>query len=521
MTTGTRFLYDARYTVAPDSNPNLETRELREQLRQQTERLQLALHAAAMGTWEHIPATHETFWDARSKSIFGLLGTEPLNFDQFVAAIHPLDADAFFSGITKAMDPTGSGACSLQYRIKKRGEGWRWVEAHGRCTFENGLAVRINGTLRDISVRKEAEDAVRENERRKDEFLALLGHELRNPLAPIRTALDLMQHTIPGQAVRERDVIDRQLKHMMRLVDDLLDVARITRGTLVLKLETVELGTVVRRAVEMASPLFEAKRQRLRIEVPNGLRVSVDVVRLCQVLSNLLINAAKFTDEGGLISVTAGERDGQVRLEVSDEGAGIEAEQLERIFESFTQTERAPGALASSGLGLGLSLVRTLVRLHGGSVVAESEGLGRGSRFIVDLPQAATPLSEPAPAPKSDPPPGRRILLVDDNEDAAEMMALLLSSRGHVVQVANDSLRALSLAREFAPDVAVLDLGLPVVDGYELATRLITELAPKPIRLIAVTGYGQPSDRARTRAAGFNLHLVKPVDWTELEAGLD
>jgi PAS domain S-box-containing protein len=504
-----------------DERKDAEATELRQQLREQAERLTLALQAANLGTWEHVPGSHATLWDARSKSIFGLGEHEELDFESYVAAIHPGDVERVFAGITKAMDPASGGECSLQYRIHPRGaDEWRWVEAHGRCTFDGSKPIRINGTLLDITERMQAEEALREATRQKDEFLAVLGHELRNPLAPMLTALELMKLRYPDVAVREREVIDRQLKHMMRLVDDLLDLGRVTRGALTLQRKVLELANVVEHAVEIASPLFEAKQHRLTVAVASGLHVSVDPVRFSQIIANLLTNAAKFTDPGGHVKLRAS-RDGNTAvLEVEDDGRGIEADQLERIFQPFVQAGNEERA-STGGLGLGLSLVRDLAGLHGGNVAAFSEGPGRGSRFVVKMPLAAespeavsTPEAGPLPAP------GKRVLVVDDNEDAAEMMSLVLAQRGHDVRVATDGLAALSLIEDFRPEVAVLDLGLPLLDGYELAARLRDRLAGELEQLIAVTGYGQPEDRARTQAAGFDRHLVKPVDLSELEAAI-
>jgi PAS domain S-box-containing protein len=500
---------------------NPETQELRQQLREQAERLRLALHAANLGTWEHVPSTHATFWDARSKAVFGFGEGEELTFDDYVNAIHPDDREQVFAGISKAMDPRGSGECSLQYRIRPRGgQAWLWVEAHGHCTFDGEVAVRINGTLLDITERKLAEEAVREAAQRKDEFLALLGHELRNPLAPIQTALDVMQLRFPDLAVREREVIARQLKHMLRLVDDLLDLARVARGSVQLKREVLNLGETVQRAIEIASPMFEAKRHRLDVSVPSDLAIFADTIRFSQVITNLLTNAAKFTPPGGRISVRARAEAGEVELEVADNGAGIAADQLERIFQPFVQAGREQAG-AYGGLGLGLALVKDLVTLHGGSVEAHSAGLGLGSRFLIRVPLSTQPRSaEPAPVRESSRPrPGLRVLVVDDNEDATEMISELLKLRGYDVRVAGDGMQALAVARGFAPQVAVLDLGLPLIDGYELAASLQAS-ASGPIRLIAVTGYGQIEDRKRTQAAGFARHLVKPVDLDELEAAL-
>jgi PAS domain S-box-containing protein len=498
----------------------IEDGRLRSRLLEHEERLTLALEAASVGTWEHVPSSHATFWDNRSKAVFGYPADEELTFERYVSALHPDDKDYVFAGITKATDPQGKGECSLEYRIRLPNGDERWVEAHGRSVFSDGVAQRIHGTLVDTTARKQAEEAVREAARRKDEFLALLGHELRNPLAPIRTALELMRLRLPEQAVREREVIERQVEHMMRLVDDLLDLARIARGSITLRREPQDLASVVARAAEIASPLLEQHQHRLDVDVLPGLGIDVDPVRFTQVVANLLTNAAKFTPRGGRISVRGRRQGDEITLQVEDTGIGIEARDLERIFEPFVQAI-ARHEHAYGGLGLGLSLVRDLVNLHGGRVAAFSDGRGRGSTFVIYLPRGAERAAEVRPAPSSEPrAPGRRILIVDDNEDAAEMLAIVLGELGHEVRLANDGPRALVVAAELVPEIAVLDLGLPVMDGYELASRLLEEYGARGIRLVAITGYGQLEDRERTRAAGFDTHLVKPVDLKELRAAL-
>ena len=492
----------------------------RVRLLEREERLTLALEAASVGTWDHVPSTHATFWDNRSKAIFGYRAEDDLTFERYMSALHPDDRDHVFAGITKATDPNGKGECSLEYRILLPDGTERWVEAHGRCVFSNGVAQRIHGTLVDITSRKRAEEAIREAAHRKDEFLALLGHELRNPLAPIRTALELMRLRYPEHAIREREVIERQVAHMMRLVDDLLDLARIARGSITLRREPRDLAAVDESAAEIASPLLEQHQHRLLLDVPAGLAVDVDPVRFTQVVANLLTNAAKFTPRGGRITVRGRLQGDEVTLQVVDTGIGIEQRDLERIFEPFVQAighhDHAYG-----GLGLGLSLVRDLVGLHGGRVAAFSGGRDLGSTFILYLPQAAERTLETRDTPDVQPPAQpRRILIVDDNVDAAEMLALVLGDLGHLVRVANDGPRALLVAAELLPEIAVLDLGLPVMDGYELANRLLEAHGPRGIRLVAVTGYGQAQDRERTRAAGFDTHLVKPVELQELRAAL-
>jgi signal transduction histidine kinase/ActR/RegA family two-component response regulator len=351
--------------------------------------------------------------------------------------------------------------------------------------------------------------------RSKDEFLAMLGHELRNPLSPILTAVQLMR--MRGKEGPELEIIQRQLGHLVRLVDDLLDISRITRGNVELRKEPLELASVVLRGLEMASPLLEQRRQEVDVQVPSeGLWVEGDAGRLAQVVSNLLTNAAKYSDPGTKIFLRA-ERDGElVRLRVRDQGIGIPPELLGRIFDTFVQQPQSLDR-SNGGLGLGLAIVRSLVTLHGGTVEACSGGLGQGSEFIIELPfasdAAGLDLRRAAPARASQASRGlKRILVVDDNEDAAESLAQVLGQLGYDVQVAYDGPAALQVAQTFKPNVCLLDIGLPVMDGYELARRLREfKQLPEDLRIVAVTGYGRDADRRRSQEAGFNDHLVKPV----------
>jgi signal transduction histidine kinase len=381
------------------------------------------------------------------------------------------------------------------------------------------IAGRAAVALDRVRAHRALEDAVRrraEADRRKDEFLAMLGHELRNPLAPVLTALELMKLRGDGTAAREREIIERQVRHLGRLVDDLLDVSRITRGKIVLRRQPLEVAGLVARAVEMVSPLLEQRRHRLILDVPrNGLRVDGDEVRLAQVFANLLTNAAKYTDPGGEIRVEARRDAGDVLVACVDDGAGIPSSMMPTIFELFAQGDR-PLDRSQGGLGLGLALVRSLVELHGGSVRAHSEGTGRGSRFEVRLPALAG-VAVTAALPAGDAPPAsrsvvERVLVVDDNPDAAETLAEALRHAGQTVQVAHDGPSALALAAHFQPTTAVLDLGLPVMDGFELGRRLREQAADRPLRLVALTGYGQEKDRSLSHDAGFDVHLVKPVE---------
>jgi CheY-like chemotaxis protein len=353
----------------------------------------------------------------------------------------------------------------------------------------------------------------------------MLGHELRNPLAPILTALQLMRlrGTVGGE--KERAVIERQVKHLVGMVDDLLDVSRVTRGKIELRKARVELAEVVAQAIETASPLLEQHRHVLQVDVPqHGLAVEGDASRLAQVVANLLTNAAKYTPNGGRVWIAGAASGNEAVLTVRDSGIGIGQEMLSRIFEPFTQ-ERQALDRSQGGLGLGLAIVRSLVSLHGGTVAAHSEGREKGTLFTVRLPLLAGRVETPARtqpvAPKAVPDGGaQRILVVDDNEDAAEMLSEMLSGDHFSVRYALDAPSGLTLAADFLPDVAILDLGLPVMDGYELASRFAQHPVLKSTRLIALTGYGQAEDRARTAAAGFAAHLVKPVDRDKLRAAI-
>lgn len=369
------------------------------------------------------------------------------------------------------------------------------------------------------AARSEAESASRS----KDEFLAMLSHELRNPLAPIVSALHLMKLRDPGAFLPERVAIERQTTHLVRLVDDLLDISRITQGKVDLKKEHVELAEVVARAVELSSPLLEQRRHHLAMAVPSrGLAVHGNPTRLAQVVSNLLTNSAKYTPPGGHIEVAASRSQERIVLTVRDDGVGIAPETLPHVFELFAQ-ERQSIDRSQGGLGLGLAIARSLVTMHEGAVSAHSDGPGKGAVFTVELPAAAPPLDALGPSDglrraKRSSDGGRRVLIVDDNPDAAELLAEVLRETGHVAAIAHDGPGALHLAGSFRPEIALLDIGLPVMDGYELARRLRDQVGA--VRLIAVTGYGQRADRERVQVAGFDAHIVKPVDLVALQAAL-
>ncbi len=372
--------------------------------------------------------------------------------------------------------------------------------------------------------RRQAETALRIADQHKDEFLATLAHELRNPLAPMVNAIGLLQTPDVDASIakRAREIIDRQLAQMVRLVDDLLDVSRVTSGKLAVHKEPVELGEIVRNALDTARPLLDARGHELALSLPNQpVYLQADPVRLAQVFSNLLNNAAKYTDAGGRVALTAAVSGATVRVRIEDQGIGISPETLPRIFEMFTQGD---GAIEQrqSGLGVGLALAKRLIELHGGTIDAASAGPGSGSIFTVTLPVMVALTSERTEAPRPEAPPARRyrIMLVDDNVDFATSLALLLENLGHSVRMAHDADGALAVTREFRPEVCFLDLGLPRVSGYDLARLLREEPAGRDAVLIALSGWGQARDRQRSQEAGFALHLVKPIELQSIEAVL-
>ena len=383
---------------------------------------------------------------------------------------------------------------------------------------DKGQVLYWAGINLDIGHLKDAEQALREADRRKDEFLATLSHELRNPLAPVRSSIAVLKTTTPSEAelAEARDVIDRQVAHMARLLDDLLDVSRITRGKLELRCERVELAAVVQLALETSRPLIDSAGHQLTVSLPDRpVWLDADPVRLAQVFSNLLNNAAKYTDRGGKIWLTADVRDGEVVVAVRDSGIGLMAEQLPTLFEMFSQVT-ASLQRSQGGLGIGLSLVRGLVELHGGQISAASGGLGKGSEFSVRLPvldaaeRPAAPLPE-APADRAIS-AARKILVADDNRDAASMLALLLKLSGHEVQIAHDGREAAEMAAAFQPEALLLDIGMPQMSGYEVARHIRSQPWGRAALLVALTGWGQDEDKRRSAEAGFDHHLTKPVD---------
>jgi PAS domain S-box-containing protein len=406
-----------------------------------------------------------------------------------------------------------------RFVLEAQGVGGRWFDVYAFRVDDPRLH-RVAALFKDITEQRRTEAALLEADRRKDEFLAVLAHELRNPLAPVTTGLAVLRRAGDDAelAERTRGMMERQLSHMVRLIDDLMDASRIARGKLQLRREHASVADALRNALETTAPLIQASGHRLETDIAvEPLVVDGDPVRLAQVFANLINNAARYTLPGGRLRVTARVEGEHVRVDVEDDGVGIAAELLDRVFEPFTQF--APPGLAAGGLGVGLALARSLVELHGGTVVADSRGPGLGSRFTVRLPRVAAPARVEAGAPVIAG-PSRRVLVVDDNHDAAEALALLLGLLGHQVRLAHDGPAALEAAEAQVPDVVLLDLGLPGMDGFEVARQLRTRAALRQARIVALSGYGQASDRQRSKEAGFDHHLVKPADVDALAAAI-
>jgi signal transduction histidine kinase/ActR/RegA family two-component response regulator len=395
-----------------------------------------------------------------------------------------------------------------------------------RATLISAVLAGLKARERQYQIRAHlaeqmrTEESLREADRRKDEFLATLAHELRNPLAPVRNSLHILRLSLGDDPSAERicDMMERQVGLLVRLVDDLMEVSRITRGKIELRKEPVEVAAIIRSAVEASRPQIEAGGHELAISIPaEPLVIDGDLVRLSQVFVNLLNNAAKYMDDGGNIWIGAKPHGGDVYVSVRDTGIGIAPEMIPKIFQMFTQIDRS-SRQAQGGLGIGLTLVRTLVEMHGGQVEVRSDGLGKGSEFTVRLPLTRQAL-RPAPrsTPALSPLPPRRVLIVDDNRDAASSLSLLLKLLGCEVAVANQGADALALLPSFRPAVILLDIGMPGMDGYEVARRIRERPEFREVLLIALTGWGQQEDRRRTAEAGFDYHLIKPADPNEIE----
>ena len=472
------------------------------------QQLRLFLANARMFTWDIDLGTKKL---TTSDNAADVVGVPLADLDAGYAIVHPDDLPRLRRSMEDAVRSRGAFTQELRVVRPDTGET-RWMEARAQTLCdEAGQPVTLSGISFDISERKRMEEALRDSDRRKDEFLAMLAHELRNPLAPIRNSAELMLRLTEADAPLRRsvEIIDRQVQQMARMVDDLLDVSRITHGRIELERKPVELAAVVASAVEASAPAMQEGAHRLSVDAGVALVVQGDAARLQQCLVNLLSNAAKYTDPGGDIRVELRHEGDEAVMRVTDSGVGIAPDTLPVVFDLFVQSARTLDR-AQGGLGIGLSVVRRLVEMHGGRVGAHSAGVGRGASFEIRLP-----LSAQAPAAEvvtnGSGFASRRVLLIDDNEDAAESLAMMLRIEGHEVRTGFSAAEALSLSLSWRPDVVLLDIGLPGMDGYEVARRLRAEPGAAPLRLVALTGYGQPEDIERSARSGFDAHLVKPV----------
>jgi len=492
-------------------------------LRVSEERVRLATDAAGLAIWVWDPVADEVIWENDwAYQIFGLhKGHAPVNSAQFMAEfLYPEDAAAFAQAVAAVDAGAPLYFQGRFYRAPNR--ELCWIEFKGRRLphGKNG-SLKLLGTAADITERKVAEQKLKDADRRKDEFLAMLAHELRNPLAPIGAAADLLGLARPDEArIRQTsEIISRQVRHMSGLVDDLLDVSRVTRGLVSLDKAVLDASRIVADAIEQVRPLLERRRHHLAMNLsPEPAFVHGDAKRLVQVLVNLLNNAAKYTPEGGHISLSMQARHDEVIFTIADDGIGMPPELVARAFELFAQAER-PADRSQGGLGIGLALVKSLVELHEGSVAAHSEGVGKGSRFTVCLPrlQEQSDLSAgESNAAGAAPAPALKVIVVDDNADAAQMLAMFVEALGHRVVVEHSAGEALERAKAEAPHVCLLDIGLPEMDGNELARRLRAQPETAKSILVAVTGYGQEQDKQNAIDAGFDHHFIKPVDSKKL-----
>ncbi len=491
-------------------------------LHQSEERLRFALKAGRMGAWAFDFAERRLTCSDTCKANFGRGPSESFSGDDLASSM--LDDDRPLWRHAEDGAEGRAGDLDVEYRTRWPDGSIHWVCVRASPVLDElGRTVAMSGVSFTIDERKRAEEALMDADRRKDEFLATLAHELRNPLAPIRNGLQIMRLAGDDRdAVAEaRALMERQVSHMVRLIDDLLDVSRITQGKLELRRERAELAAIVRDSVEASRPLVEASGHELAVTGPGRpIYVDADATRLAQVFSNLLNNAAKYTEPGGKIALAVEHHDGEVVVAVRDNGVGIPAEMLPDVFGMFTQVDRSLER-SQGGLGIGLTLVRTLVEMHGGTVEARSDGQGLGSEFVVRLPIVAA-VPPRAPAGGGEPgatgrPAGRRILVVDDNRDSARTLARLLKLMGNETRTAHDGGEALEAAEQYRPEVMLLDIGLPVMNGYEVARTIRDRPWGRAVRIVALTGWGQDGDRRRSEESGIDDHLVKPVDPSTLE----
>lgn len=501
-----------------------DAREVAEQaLRESEARLRLAMKAAGLGIYHQDLRSESAWWSPELYAILGLARGARASFEMIWAITRPEDRDRTMRALEAALDPAGAGILAAEFRILRPETGEiRWLQVRGRTLFEREgerIVPRAHtGVVLDVTTRKQAEESLKRSERQKSEFLATLAHELRNPLAPIRNAGEILQRVLGGHSAARLPlaILIRQTTQLSRLVDDLLDIARIEQGRILLHEEPLAMMEIIDQAIETVQPLVREKSHHLTVErPPTPVYVLGDRARLVQCITNLLQNAAKYTDSGGEIRIAAWAAGTEITIEVHDNGTGIAPDELPHIFDLFVQSKHTVHR-AQGGLGIGLAVVRHLVEMHGGSIKATSEGLGRGSTFTIRLWQLEHRQATPVQGAQMVG-PRRRILIVDGDADAADSLAMLLKLEGHEVEVAYSALSGLEAALRVVPDIVLLEIQLPWMNGHEMVRRLRANPALRATRLLALSGLAQPEDREQARAAGFDRHLMKPVDPEELE----
>jgi PAS domain S-box-containing protein len=485
-------------------------------LRESEQRFATLAEGTSVLLWVNGPEGNE-FVNRAYLDFVGVQSDSDVRGHDWSRFVHPDDRDEYVNAYQRAF--ATQARFTAEFRFRRRDGEYRWMRSDATPRFgDDGELQGYVGATVDITERRHAEDALRVADRQKDEFLAMLAHELRNPLAPIRNASEVLALRYAGdpQAAAPIAMLRRQSEHLARLLDDLLDVTRIAKGQVTLQKVPVEIGGIIEQAVETVSSLAAAKQQTLRVQcAASPLYVSGDRTRLVQTLTNVLQNSVKFTSERGEISVALHEAGEDLELVVRDNGIGIAPELVPRVFELFVQSERTLDR-SQGGLGIGLSVVKRLVEMHGGAVAVESEGLGAGTTVTIRLPRIESPGAYAHPPAVMS--AARRVLVVDDSPDAADSLAMLLEHEGHEVTTAYSASAALEVADRLHPEVAFIDIGLPQMDGYEVARRLRAGEHGREMRLVALTGYGQPDDRDEARRAGFDHHLVKPADWQSVDA---
>ncbi len=494
-------------------------------------RWKLALESAELGAWNLDASDHTLRSDKRFRTIFQG-SDEPLAYEQAFARIHPDDRENVRKAVGAAITPPNPAPYAEEYRVVHADGTILWVLGKGRANFEGEGPHRrltsLDGTVADITEKKKAdterlraEEELREvasklseADRRKDEFLATLAHELRNPLAPIRTGLEIMRVAAGDAPVIEklRLMMESQTQQLVRLIDDLMDVSRIASGKVELRKEIMDLRLAVRSAIDATKAAMESSRHHFAATMPDEpVWLNADSTRVSQVISNLLTNAARYTDPGGEISLNIERRDADVMVSVRDTGIGVPPEMLDQIFEMFAQVDQS-SEKSQGGLGIGLTLVKRLTELHGGAVEVRSGGEGKGSEFLITLPLMSNHAGPENDATEMEAPVGRRVMVVDDNQAAAETLTAMLRLAGNDVRTAKDGVECIEMALNFRPEVILMDLGMPNMNGYEAARHIRQQEWGGEMLLVALTGWGQDRDRANTSEAGFDRHLIKPVE---------